>query len=342
MKKLVFVICTILCANVVSAQETFIIGDLTYKVIQESQVEVTYCNLFAESIIVPEKVTFEEKTYNVIYIGREAFYKLPNLTSVKLPEGIVYIKDHAFYKCKNLTSINIPNTIYKIGNSAFEGCSSLSDITIPESVTSIGDYAFYKCGNLSVKEIPNTVEKLGEFAFGGSNVEKNSYGSINEVNILPNNKWIENDNVLLTGTNLPLRWIMPAHKSVFGAGFLSFLFPGVGQLYATNYDKGWGYIAWTSCGFPLLLVCTEFFFEHNAFYIQCATLAAHIVIGICSMIDAVNLAKQVNMQNGYLSFNLGDKASLGFRPEFSYNNMTMPSGSTSPQFMKGISMSLRF
>ena len=60
------------------------------------------------------------------------------------------------------------------------------------------------------------------------------------------------------------------------------------------------------------------------------------------IIDAVDLAKKVNLDNGYLSMKINDKVSLGVRPELSYNNIMQQNGGMSPTFTKGIGFSLSF
>lgn len=367
MKRILLFICTLLCANMLLAQSKFTIGNLTYKITKESQVEVNYCEYLADSVTVPEQVTFEEKIYNVTSIGREAFYKLKYLTSVKLPEGIVSINDYAFYKCKNLRFINIPNSVNKIGNSAFENCSNLSTITIPKNISFIGDYAFYNCKQLTINGIPNTTEIIGDFAFKGTNInnivndsnkdkllseniyinnvenDNSKVGNSNKDKLLNKNIYINNENKFLTGTNLPLAWIMPKHKSVFGAGFLSFLLPGMGELYATDYDKGWGYIAWTCVAYPTIMIVSDLTMNNkDALHFQIGLTVLHFVLGITSMINAVELAKQVNIQNGYLSFGLNENISLGVKPNVSYDNMIMPSGNSLGVINTGIGISLSF
>ena len=135
---------------------------------------------------------------------------------------------------------------------------------------------------------------------------------------------------------------MLPRKSTFGAGFLSFLIPGAGELYATNGDEGWGLIAWTLLGEPAIIGLCSLFGDKvlSAGLILAGTI--HILVWLGSIANAVELAKQTNIKNGYLSFKIGDKAHLGVRPEFSYNNMMMPSGGFSPQFTSGIGFSLSF
>lgn len=135
---------------------------------------------------------------------------------------------------------------------------------------------------------------------------------------------------------------MPPRKSTFGAGFLSFLIPGAGELYATDWEKGWRTVLVTYVMIPAIgglvgIMARDSFIEG---IIAATPLMA--VMCVTSIFKAVKLAKQTNIKNGYLSFQIGDKAHLGVRPEFSYNNMMMPSGGLSPQFTSGIGFSLSF
>lgn len=135
---------------------------------------------------------------------------------------------------------------------------------------------------------------------------------------------------------------MPPRKSVFGAGFLSFLIPGAGELYATDWEKGWGSMLFCFVLIPattglVALMIGEF---NIGGFIAAGALEAGLWFN--SICRAVKLAKETNLKNGYLSFQIGDKAHLGVHPEFSYNNMMMQNGSLSPQFTSGIGFSLSF
>jgi hypothetical protein len=69
-------------------------------------------------VVIPEKVTFMNRTRKVTSIG-----------------------DHAFFG-SGLTSITIPNSVKSIGIGAFMNCGGLTSVTIPNSVTCIDGYAF--------------------------------------------------------------------------------------------------------------------------------------------------------------------------------------------------------
>ena len=90
---------------------------------------------------------------------------------VDIPDGVTIIGRYAFYKCSELTSVTIPDSVTCIGNYAFKGCIGLTSITIPDSVTCIGDGAFYGCSGLTNISIPDSVTSIGECAFYDTNLK---------------------------------------------------------------------------------------------------------------------------------------------------------------------------
>ena len=128
-----------------------------------------YSGTYSGSVVIPEEVTFMNRTRKVTSkvtsIGYQAFYYCSGLTSVTIPNSVTSIGEWAFYCCTGLTSVTIPGSVTSIGSEAFRGCSGLTSVTIPGSVTSIGDYAFYGCSGLTSVAIPNSVTSIGEWAF---------------------------------------------------------------------------------------------------------------------------------------------------------------------------------
>ena len=168
MKRIIFAICTLLCANVLWAQNLFTVGDIQYEITGTNEVEVDSASTSATSIVIPETIDYEGITYNVTSIDAWAFDSHTNLTSVTIPNSIVSIGKGAFYGCAGLTSINIPNSITSIKTSTFYGCSGLTSIDIPNSVTSIGGYAFANCTGLTEVTIPESVTSINSAAFLGN------------------------------------------------------------------------------------------------------------------------------------------------------------------------------
>ena len=131
-------------------------------------------------------------------------------------------------------------------------------------------------------------------------------------------------------------------KSPFLAGLLSVIYPGAGHLYATKEKKGFGFRAGSVATLTLAFIGGILTWDGAEGGILLTV--PHITLMVWSAVQAVGLVKEYNMKvrDGYLSFKIGDKARLGVRPEFSYNNMMMPSGGLSPQFTSGIGFSLSF
>ena len=165
MKKILTLICTLLCANVLLAQTEFIVGNLKYIVSSSNQVSVKAANTTITTANIPATVSYDGTTYSVTSIGYCAFLNCSSLTSIDIPNSVTSIGVGAFFGCSSLTSVTIPNSVTSIGSSTFYGCSSLTSVSIPNSVTSIGSSTFSGCSSLTSIDIPNSVTSIGEWAF---------------------------------------------------------------------------------------------------------------------------------------------------------------------------------
>ena len=111
------------------------------------------------------KIPSHHNNLPVTKISYNAFYKLENIISVIVPNGVKEIQGGAFSKCINLTSVEIPNSVTDIGMEAFYRCSSLQDLVINEGLSYIGEEAFYGCVGLTEIEFPNSLTNIGKNAF---------------------------------------------------------------------------------------------------------------------------------------------------------------------------------
>lgn len=111
-------------------------------------------NGYEGDIIIPEAVVFDEHTYRVTSIGKEAFANSYSLKSVTIPDSVTSIGDMAFKGCESLKAINIPDYFASIGENAFLGCESLTSLVISGEKI-IGGIKYLLYGNRTAEVIKN-------------------------------------------------------------------------------------------------------------------------------------------------------------------------------------------
>ena len=97
-----------------------------------------------------EKITKVVVEDGINAVGQMAFYELPNLQEVVLPESIDEVRNYAFKNVVTLTTINLDVAEF-IREGAFYGCTALNEVNLAEGVV-VEDWAFakvpgYKPGN---------------------------------------------------------------------------------------------------------------------------------------------------------------------------------------------------
>lgn len=64
-----------------------------------------YEDTYTKVVTIPAEVTYNSKTYKVVGIGAQAFYKCFKLKEVTIPEYVTYIRDEAFMSCYSIKTI---------------------------------------------------------------------------------------------------------------------------------------------------------------------------------------------------------------------------------------------
>ena len=132
----------------------------------------SYPNEYSGDIVIPESVTYNNKTYNVTSIGQHAFRDCSSLTSVTIPNSVTSIGRGAFSWCVGLTSVTIGSGMESIYASAFAGCTELTDVyCMAENVPNTDSDAFYQSNienaTLHVPEGSGALEEFQEYCRNG-------------------------------------------------------------------------------------------------------------------------------------------------------------------------------
>jgi len=104
-------------------------------------------------------------------IGYNAFYQMPNLTTVKLTGANIELGSYAFYKCSSLLKLEISvSEEGYLGERSFYQCTNLTTLDFSGNIT-IGEYAFCNC-KFDTLTIPNDVYAIEGYAFAYNPLKK--------------------------------------------------------------------------------------------------------------------------------------------------------------------------
>ena len=202
--------------------------------------EVTFGNSkYSGQITIPEQVTYNTRTFNVININNNAFSGCSSLTDVTIPNSVTEIGNYAFQYCRGLTNVTIGNSVTEIGYAAFKDCSSLTNVIIGSSVTTIGSSAFKGCIGLTSVTIPNSVTEIGNYAFDGcSSLEKLTIADGSSNLKLSNNSYDNYNGGEGLFYDCPLKSIYLGRNLTYGTTFYSGYSPFYRKNELTNLTIG--------------------------------------------------------------------------------------------------------
>ena len=135
-----------------------------------------------------------------------------------------------------------------------------------------------------------------------------------------------------------------SERSPLVAGLLSWLLPGGGQFYNGQSKKGWGDLLTGVGGYVVYGIGAgmvagsysydyydgDYYYDESSYTAGCLFMVAGgvtiLVNGICSIVDAVKSAKQINVEKGFIMYSFNENCAFGFQPSVAYER---------PQYMLG-------
>ena len=69
---------------------------------------------YSGSVTIPSTVEYNDETYDVTSIERNAFSGYGGLSAVSIPNSVISIGSYAFSGCRSLTSLIIPDNVKSI------------------------------------------------------------------------------------------------------------------------------------------------------------------------------------------------------------------------------------
>ena len=116
----------------------FVDGDFEYYLNGLGAVVLAYRGEGGD-VVIPDSITYDEKEYDVVEIGYQAFCGNQTLTTVTLPSKLRIIGEYAFAN-SSLKEVTVPSSVTTIKESAFN--NSVERARLSKGITSLSENAF--------------------------------------------------------------------------------------------------------------------------------------------------------------------------------------------------------
>lgn len=120
----------------------------------------------ATSVVIPEKIDIDGKTYTVTELSSFGFYGCESLVDIQLPNTLKLLGQQCFDECFNLKSVDIPNGC-ELESYVFNACMKLERVHLPDDLTFLNEGTFAYCRSLTDVNIPATLKTISWYAFSG-------------------------------------------------------------------------------------------------------------------------------------------------------------------------------
>lgn len=117
-------------------------------------------------VYIPEYVSFNNENYEVVSIGKFAFYKDKYIKSINIPKTVKTIYNNAFSE-SNLKSVSLPESLDYLGEAVFSYCIFLEQIRLPQNLTEVPISLLQGCISLSKVALSLNIKTLKQSCFQG-------------------------------------------------------------------------------------------------------------------------------------------------------------------------------
>lgn len=134
----------------VNAAQTFTAGNLNYRILSNKTVELIGVKAASKSVVIPAQLKYNNMTYNVVGIAKNAFANQTQLTAISIPKTVKAIAEDAFLNT-SLTQVTVSGDKVSIVKNAFRNCKKLTVATVNGKSPQCSPDAFNGCS--AMKEL---------------------------------------------------------------------------------------------------------------------------------------------------------------------------------------------